>query len=203
MRLQLTEEETAAARDLRFGRIPGGEGVVVGLHVGGRGRKRWPLERWEAVISTIGELYEIGIVVLCGPGEEEEAARLRRNLGDSVAVFDDLDLRGMMALVGTCDFFITPDTGPLHVAVALDVPTVAVFLEKTWIRYGPRGPKHRTVFATPVNGEEKVLEAFAALVAERYRDAPPADADEAARSGTGGAGDDPGHAAEGGKAGPA
>jgi ADP-heptose:LPS heptosyltransferase len=190
MRLHLTEEEVAAARDLRFGRIPGGEGVVVGLHVGGRGRKRWPLERWEALITAILGLYEVGIAVLCGPGEESEADRLREKLGERIAVFDDLDLREMMGLVGACDFFITPDTGPLHVAVALDVPTVAVFLEKTWVRYGPRGAAHRTVLVSPVNGEEKVLEAFAALVAGKYRDEPPPGEENDAPDGDG-SGTDP------------
>ncbi len=169
MRLHLSEQERAAGRDLRYGRVPGGEGVVIGIHVGGRGRKRWPVERWSVVIEQILALYRIGIAVLCGPGEEAEADVLRERFGDAIAVFEDLDLRSMMALVGSCDLFIGPDTGPLHVAVALGIPTVAVFLEKTWGRYGPRGPEHRIVFATPVNGEERVIEAFAGLVAQRYR----------------------------------
>ncbi len=170
LRLHLSEEERAGGRDLRYGRIPGGEGVVVGIHIGGRGRKRWPIERWERVIATILELYEVGLAVLCGPGEEAEAEYLRTNLGPRIALFDDLDLRSMMALVAHCDFFISPDTGPLHVAAALGIPTTAVFLEKTWVRYGPRGPEHRIVLVTPVNGEERVVEAFAGQVAERFRE---------------------------------
>ncbi|MFC1629477.1 glycosyltransferase family 9 protein, partial [Gemmatimonadota bacterium] len=88
--------------------------------------------------------------------------------GNSVSLFDDFDLREMLGFVSVCDFFICPDTGPMHAAVAFDVPTVAIFLEDRWRRYGPVGGQHRIVRVSPVNGEEEVLTAFAQLVSQRF-----------------------------------
>jgi ADP-heptose:LPS heptosyltransferase len=74
-----------------------------------------------------------------------------------------------MALVAHCDLFISPDTGPMHVAVAFGVPTVAIFLEDNFKRYGPVGPANRIVRASIDTGGDEVLGAFAELVATMYR----------------------------------
>jgi ADP-heptose:LPS heptosyltransferase len=39
----------------------------------------------------------------------------------------ELDVRGLVALSSLCTAFVAGDTGPMHVARALGVPTVAVF----------------------------------------------------------------------------
>ena len=170
MRLHLSEAEEEDARAKKR-ECTAGEGVLLGIHIGGRGTKKWAIERHEALIRKILDLYSISIAVLCGPGEEEEAEYLRDRLGDSVTLFDDFDLREMLGFVSVCDFFICPDTGPMHAAVAFDVPTVAIFLEDRWKRYGPVGGLHRIVRVSPVNGEGEVLTAFAQLVAQRFHEA--------------------------------
>lgn len=182
MRLHLSQEERDEGMEKRRESV-GEEGVLLGIHIGGRGTKKWAIERHEALIGNILELYAISIAVLCGPGEEEEASYLHEQFGDSITVFDDLDLRQMLAFVSVCDFFICPDTGPMHAAIAFDVPTVAIFLEDQWRRYGPVGGQHRIVRVSPVNGEEEVLAAFAQLVTQRFHDA---DGDEVGSSGEGG-----------------
>jgi len=169
MQLHLSPEERFAALEKRA-ECGAGEGVLLGIHVGGRGNKRWAIERYENLIATILDLYSISIAVLCGPGEEAEAAHLHDRFGNSITLFDDFDLRQMLAFVSVCDFFICPDTGPMHAATAFGVPTVAIFLEDHWQRYGPVGNAHRIVRASPVNGEDEVLTAFAHLVSNRFSD---------------------------------
>jgi heptosyltransferase-2 len=167
MQLHLSPEEREEADGHRR-QCGAGEGVLLGMHVGGRGKKRWAIERYEALIGTILQLYSISIAVVCGPGEESEAEHLRQRFGASITVFDSFDLRQMLAFVSVCDFFICPDTGPMHAAAAFDVPTVAIFLEDRWQRYGPVGKRHRIVRASPTGGEDEVLTAFAELVTQRF-----------------------------------
>jgi len=170
IRLHLSQAEKEDALQKRR-ECTGDEGVLLGIHIGGRGSKKWAVERYESLIGKILELYDISIAVLCGPGEEEDASSLRDRFGDSVTLFDDFDLREMLGFVSVCDFFICPDTGPMHAAVAFDVPTVAIFLEDRWKRYGPVGGQHRIVRVSPVDGEEEVLTAFAQLVSQRFHEA--------------------------------
>ncbi len=167
--LHLSEEEHDWAEKIRAECGIGPRGVLVGVHVGGRDAKKWPLERHLALLQRILSLYRLSVVVICGPAEKAEAERLRETWGDKVMVFDELEVRQMMALVAHCDFFIGPDTGPMHVAVAFGVPTVAVFIEDNYKRYGPSGPIHRIVHATARGGEDEALAAFAELVSMRFR----------------------------------
>ena len=168
MRLMPTPAEREQARE-RFERagVAAGE-VVVGVHVGGRGVKRWPLERWIGLLKTIQQHYRVRPVIFCGPGEGDQAGRLRDALKGEVLIFDSLDVRALAAQIACCTLFMSPDTGPMHMAVALGVPTVAVFLEDTWRRYGPLGTQHRIVRAQAQGGEQEMLLAFAEMIRERF-----------------------------------
>ena len=170
MELHLSPEEHDWAEKMRAECGVGSRGVLLGIHVGGRGAKKWPIERYIALIERILELYKVHITVICGPAEEDEARQVRQNLVERVRVIEGLELRQMMSLVAHCDFFISPDTGPMHLAAAFGVPTVALFLEDTFRRYGPGGSGNRIVRVTSDSGEDEALAAFAELVAMMYRD---------------------------------
>ena len=51
-----------------------------------------------------------------------------------------------IALYQKLDLFIGGDTGPLHICVALDVPTVSIFGSTDPGRNGAYGPGHTTAF---------------------------------------------------------
>jgi len=59
--------------------------------------------------------------------------------GDDRVQLVDVDIQEMMNLIVSCDMFISIDSGPMHLAAALGVPTVALFgptCSRTWC---PRG----------------------------------------------------------------
>ncbi len=151
MRLHLSEAEQSWAARLRAELLPAGGGRLVGLHVGGRNAKRWPVADWIEVAERLLEEPGLALLVLCGPGEEREAGAVRAALTGRAHLLIEPDLREMLAAVSTCDVFLSPDTGPMHVAVAFGVPTVAVFRQPNADRYGPPGPPHRIV---RLEGEE-------------------------------------------------
>jgi heptosyltransferase II len=52
-------------------------------------------------------------------------------------------LRELIAVLARCDVFLTNDSGPMHIAVACHVPTVAIFGPTTKeLGFFPYGPGH-------------------------------------------------------------
>ena len=55
------------------------------------------------------------------------------------------ELRHLAAFIAECDVYIGNDTGPMHIAAAVDTPVVALFGSTNHHRSGPYGEKHTVV----------------------------------------------------------
>ncbi len=134
----------AAAEAERFnpGRSP-----LVGLNPGAAygPAKRWPAESYAALAARMAAEFNAGIVVF-GTGADREAGAVI-----SAAVDDCLDLTGRtslaqaIAMIAQCDFFVTNDSGLMHVAAALKVPMAAIFASTDPVATGPFAEKVRIV----------------------------------------------------------
>jgi heptosyltransferase-2 len=76
---------------------------------------------------------------------EEVAAALRRNHIEARNLAGETTLREFIDLAAACRLFLTNDSGAMHVASALGVPTVAVFGATDDATTGPAGPLARVV----------------------------------------------------------
>lgn len=109
--------------------------------------KRWPAERFAEVGR---QLVASGAgVVLCGsPDEVELCAEIAAGIGEGVLNLagqtDKLQLVGVLA---ACRVVIANDSGPLHMAAALGLPTVALFGPTDPRLVAPLGPKHRFLWS--------------------------------------------------------
>jgi heptosyltransferase II len=128
-------------------------GPVIGISPGAAygNAKRWLPERFAEVAQAFSECPRV--VLFGSPSEhalcEEVAARLRgsrrgaridvRNLAGATT------LREFIDLAAACRLFLTNDSGAMHVASALGVPTVAVFGATDDTTTGPTGPLARVV----------------------------------------------------------
>jgi len=74
-----------------------------------------------------------------------EAVRSRLAGYRVIDVSGDIDLTVLAAVLQRLDLLITGDTGPMHLAVAVGTPVVAIFGPSDPARYGPRGPHDRIV----------------------------------------------------------
>jgi ADP-heptose:LPS heptosyltransferase len=72
---------------------------------------------------------------------------LARITGGRAIVAPPTDLLQVTGLLGQAALVIGSDTGPLHLAASLGVPTVGVFLTTSPLRNGPLGPRVATVTA--------------------------------------------------------
>jgi ADP-heptose:LPS heptosyltransferase len=67
--------------------------------------------------------------------------------------------------VARCAVFVSGDSGPMHLAAAVGVPTVAIFSTLQSRHYRPRGARHRSLFNELGVALEPVVAAVAAVLA--------------------------------------
>ena len=92
--------------------------------------KRWYPERFAEVAREFSDRFDI--MIFGGPNEVEMANEIESNLKNShvqnyINLAGKTDIKGLCANIGGCSLFITNDSGPMHVAAAYQVPTVAIF----------------------------------------------------------------------------
>ena len=92
--------------------------------------KRWYPERFAQVAAEFSDKYEI--IIFGGPSEIEVAGDIEKELKRlHVSNYTNLagktSIQELCANIGGCSLFITNDSGPMHVASAYQVPTVAIF----------------------------------------------------------------------------
>lgn len=115
------------------------------VHPGGKGKKRWGARNFATLIDRIAGVTGARIVVAGGAAEAETIREMRAVARTPFDVLTGVSVGQMAALIDRADLFVSGDTGPMHVAVALGRPVVAVFLSSNHRVYGPRGRNSRVV----------------------------------------------------------
>ena len=126
-----------------------GKGPVAVLNPGaGWETKRWSPEQFgalgQALIQEDG--YRV-IVVWAGDAEKTMAETIVKLSGDGATLARPTSLRELAALLSKTQLFVGSDTGPMHIAVGLGVPTVALYGAADPKRNGPYGEQTRVVNA--------------------------------------------------------
>ncbi|HUE36862.1 MAG TPA: lipopolysaccharide heptosyltransferase II [Candidatus Acidoferrum sp.] len=124
-----SEEVEVAARKFGLDKM---SGPVLGLNPGAEygPAKRWPIERFIAAAKEIQDRTNCAWILFGGKKDAEFTNQIQAAIGNGTGVFNlagKTSLRELMALLKRCRVFLTNDTGPMHVAAALDVPVVAIF----------------------------------------------------------------------------
>ena len=124
-------------------RLPG---VWIGVAPGSANghAKRWPADRFAAAATAAATAAGASVAVFGSPDDRgpcERVAEMTRNRGVHVVNFTgSTGIGECLELVAGCAAFITNDSGAMHVADALGVPTVAVFGPTDPEATGPTGP---------------------------------------------------------------
>lgn len=143
----LSPEEMAAGRKRIRALTQGVEAPVVGVFVGGRKArgKRWPTENFLQLATKLGG-DGVKPVIFVGPEEMELLSGIREVLSERVPVIFEPDARVFASLVANCGLFVACDSGPVHLACALRVRTVAIFLNNNFDHWGPPANLGRVVY---------------------------------------------------------
>ncbi|WP_416182370.1 lipopolysaccharide heptosyltransferase II [Acidaminococcus timonensis] len=113
--------------------------------------KRWPLDHYAALAKKFLErgLY---VVLAGGPGDAPLGEAILQQVGEDPRLIDFIgktSLRELGALIKGCRFYVSGDTGPLHIATALQKPLVTMYGPTRPDRTGPYGNPQATVLLSP------------------------------------------------------
>ena len=124
------------------GITPGG--FLIGLSPGAifGEAKRWPVDRFAKIGDWAVEKWGAKVLVMGSKKEEEICDLLSNSMNrDSLNLCGRTTLGEAMGVISQCDFFLSNDSGLMHIAAALGIPTLAVFGSTNPLATGPRGQK--------------------------------------------------------------
>jgi heptosyltransferase-1 len=101
----------------------------------GWGAKRWPADRYGTVARRLAE-HGYGVVINGAPSEEHLGDEIEKTSGGAAQAVT-LDLAELIAVTRRAALAIAGDTGPLHLACALNRPVVGIFGPTDPARNGP------------------------------------------------------------------
>ena len=106
--------------------------------------KKWPIERFSTVCRYLQEHYKATIVIIGGKDASEETKTLIQSLSKPI-----IDLTGKTTyleaaeILRQCDFLLTNDTGPLHLAEAVGTPIIGIYSARNFPNvWYPVGDNH-------------------------------------------------------------
>lgn len=135
MHLEVEPDAAARMRHTLAGHGIDAESLVIGIHAGAinGSAKRWPAAYWAELADHLHDDFG-AIVVLTGSRGEiptaREVARAMRT--PPVILTGATTVDELAAVLARCDLVLSGDSGPLHMAVALNRPTISI--------YGPTDP---------------------------------------------------------------
>jgi ADP-heptose:LPS heptosyltransferase len=125
------------------------DATLIAIHPGsGAPIKNWSTDAWHAVGNALAEDRNVHFLVTAGPGEPEVAQAVAAGLPpERTFVPKQVSLGELAALYSRCALVMGPDSGPLHLAVAVGTPSVTLYGASDPARFGPWGPadRHRAV----------------------------------------------------------
>jgi lipopolysaccharide heptosyltransferase II len=149
------EAAAATARLVSLGVPATGTLVVVNVNASDLcDERRWPGERFARLVERFPvEIAAVDRFAFVGTASEAPVVRqVLARLGPDAAS-RCLDLAGrtslveLIVLLRRAALMVTNDSGPLHLAAALGVPTVSLYGPETPALYGPVGPDHLVFYA--------------------------------------------------------
>jgi heptosyltransferase-1 len=127
------------------------ERYVVLSPAGGWRSKCWPPDRYGTLCQKIRAVLGLRCVLNYGPSEEDLASSIRVASGEADPIVYNGSLLQLMALLRNAVCVVGGDTGPLHLAVALGTPAVAIFGPTDPARNGLYRPGAQSGSASPVD----------------------------------------------------
>ena len=137
----IAEARSAGARHLS---ALGLAGPVIGISPGAAygNAKRWLPERFAEVAQSLPS----SVVVVFGSASERELCQtVAAQIPGARNLAGETTLREFIDLAAACRLFLTNDSGAMHVASALGVPTLTIFGATDDTTTGPTGPLARVI----------------------------------------------------------
>jgi heptosyltransferase-2 len=146
LRLTDTEKNWAAKKIDSLGL--GGPRFLVGIAPGAAfgPAKRWLPERFGGLADRLIGALHADVIIFGSAAERPLAEEIARSMQHTpVIAAGETSLRQLLALMARCRLMVANDSGPMHLAAALDIPLVAIFGSTDERATGPLGRRIRIV----------------------------------------------------------
>jgi heptosyltransferase I len=140
----ISREPAAEARMARWLEDEGAKATtpLVLLNPGSGGdHKRWAVEAFRRLGEELAVRLGARVAVTWGPGEEPLARAIAHGMRTGAVVPPSTTIIEMIALFRRAALVVGGDTGPVHVAAVLGVPTVGLYGPTSALRNGPYGSR--------------------------------------------------------------
>jgi ADP-heptose:LPS heptosyltransferase len=110
--------------------------------------RQWPVKHWASLyqIAASGG-WPLVFTTATGAREQSLADELKKTAPTAPVLPVMPDLAQFLAVLKRATVFISGDTGPLHFAAGLGVPTISLFGPSPPVRWAPQGGRHRFLAA--------------------------------------------------------
>ena len=125
----------------------GGKKIIGISKTGGWESKRYKKEDYIKLMERLNEMYDVNFLLFWGNEKEKESCEyIRSNIKKKNAyLIPDSPIRYLGAIINKCDMVIGNDSGPLHIAVAMGVPTLGIYGPTNPALQGPYGENNLSV----------------------------------------------------------
>lgn len=107
--------------------------------------KEWPFERYAALARTLEQEHGLALVFIAGEGEGAKLDAVARAHGKALIRLEGLPLLELVALLERAALFVGNDSGPAHIAAALNRPLVVLFGSSNSTVWRPWRASHEIV----------------------------------------------------------
>jgi heptosyltransferase-2 len=109
--------------------------------------KEWPAARYSALVDRLAERHGAECVLVGSPAERARCEMVAAGSRSGALIAAGQTSVGQaVALLALCSGFAGNDSGAMHVAAALGIPTVGIFASTNPLRTGPVGPRARALY---------------------------------------------------------
>lgn len=126
----------------RISNMLGKKGIIIAFNMGVSGTRqgrRWPQEYWHDLAKKFLDSYDCEII-LTGSEYDKEFSEPLLKISPRIRSFcGKVNVEENTALLSLCDLVISGDTGPLHIATAVNTPAIGLYGAAPVSRTGPYG----------------------------------------------------------------
>lgn len=122
------------------------QGAIICHIASSQSKKEWPVSSWAEfyrLASAAG--YQLAFTTARGEREAALMSDLRKGAPEARILPEIPDLALFLAVLSRGAAFVSGDTGPLHFAAGLGVPTISLFGPTPSSRWAPMGARHKAL----------------------------------------------------------
>lgn len=137
-----------------------GKPILTVSPVSRRAFNRWPIQRYADLCKELMRIFDFEVVILAGPGEENVARELKRNMTPLRPLTPTINRLGVLgAILEKATFHVGNDNGPKHIAVACGAPTFTIYGPHSHVSWTfPDHARHRYISPPDVAASCRALD---------------------------------------------